>query len=63
MKRYVLVALVIVFLAGCGGGNGSDESGNAPANTGSIPAPTNPGGGHIRPPPVPAQHIAEPMPQ
>lgn len=38
MKRYVLAVLAMVFLAGCGGGNGSDESGSAPANTGSAPA-------------------------
>ncbi len=49
MKRYVLAVLAMVFLAGCGGGNGSDESGSAPANTGSAPASTIPGAGQYPP--------------
>lgn len=60
MKRYVLAVLAMVFLAGCGGGNGSDESGSAPANTGSAPASTIPS---TRPPLVPIQRISVPMPQ
>ncbi|CAJ5476421.1 DUF3443 family protein [Burkholderia pseudomallei] len=49
MKRYVLAVLAMVFLAGCGGGNGSDESGSTPANTGSAPASTIPGAGQYPP--------------